>query len=599
MYGQTTQIDDVVSADGVAADLVAQFITLENNRRSWLVEKAEIQKYLFATDTTKTANSSLPWKNKTTYPKLCQIRDNLIANYLASLFPKRNWLDYEADDKDSNQRDKKDLIKAYMYNLINHPLWKIELIKSVCDYVDYGNSIATVQWIDDTIETPEGKKIGFVGPVPLRISPIDIVFNVAAPSFQKTGKFIRTLWTLGDLAAELDKETSLEKKDRVKEILAYCVNLRTTATTLSGTSINSVKDAIFETSGFLNFVSYLKSGQIEVITFYGDYYDVRTNTLHKNKKITIVDRHKLLFTEDNPFLSATDGMVHVGWRIRQDHLMAMGPLDNLVGMQYRIDHLENLNADIFDLIAAPPLKVKGNVEDFKWGPFERIYVGDEGDIEVLAPDVNALSANLEISSLEQKMEEMAGSPKESLGFRTPGEKTAFEVQRLENAAARVFSVKIKQFEEYFLEPLLNLCLELAQKNLPSFELRSVDPLSGVTKFTRITNDDLQGNGKIKPLAARHFAEKAEMVQNVSQFFSSSVGADEDVKLHFSSIKLAKMYEDLLDMEKYQLVEENIRVTERQDAQQLHNAASEDTQMAAATPAGISADDHTLEPAGAI
>jgi hypothetical protein len=41
----------------------------------------------------------------------------------------------------------------------------------------------------------------------------------------------------------------------------------------------------------------------------------------------------------------------------------MGPLDNLVGMQYRIDHLENLKADVFDLIAFPPLKIKGYVED--------------------------------------------------------------------------------------------------------------------------------------------------------------------------------------------------------------------------------------------
>ena len=29
-------------------------------------------------------------------------------------------------------------------------------------------------------------------------------------------------------------------------------------------------------------------------------------------------------------------------------------------------------------------------------PFARIHVGDEGDVEVMAPDVNALSANLEI-----------------------------------------------------------------------------------------------------------------------------------------------------------------------------------------------------------
>ena len=35
------------------------------------------------------------------------------------------------------------------------------------------------------------------------------------------------------------------------------------------------------------------------------------------------------------------------------------------------------------------------------------------------------------------MEEMAGAPKEAMGFRSPGEKTAYEVQRMENAASQV------------------------------------------------------------------------------------------------------------------------------------------------------------------
>jgi hypothetical protein len=33
------------------------------------------------------------------------------------------------------------------------------------------------------------------------------------------------------------------------------------------------------------------------------------------------------------------------------------------------------------------------------------------------------------------MEEMAGAPKEAMGFRSPGEKTKYEVQRLESAAS--------------------------------------------------------------------------------------------------------------------------------------------------------------------
>src|SRR5690606_28773647 len=154
-----------------------------------------------------------------------------------------------------------------------------------------------------------------------------------------------------------------------------------------------------------------------------------------------------------------------GWRVRQDNLWAMGPLDNLVGMQYRLDHIENMKADVFDLVTFPPLKIKGIVNDFTWGPMEKIYVDADGDVELLSPNVQALQANVGRAAIEQRREERAGSPKEAMGFRTPREKTACEVQRLENAASRIFQNKTAQFEEQIIEPILNAMLVLAQNHL--------------------------------------------------------------------------------------------------------------------------------------
>ena len=51
------------------------------------------------------------------------------------------------------------------------------------------------------------------------------------------------------------------------------------------------------------------------------------------------------------------------------------------------------------------------------------------------PDVNALQANMELANLQEQMEIMAGAPREAMGFRTPGGKTKYEVQSLENAAS--------------------------------------------------------------------------------------------------------------------------------------------------------------------
>ena len=224
----------------------------------------------------------------------------------------------------------------------------------------------------------------------------------------------------------------------------------------------------------------------------------------------------------------------------------MGPLENLVGIQYRIDHLENLKADTFDMIAFPVLKIKGIVEDFNYGPNEKIYVGDDGDVEFMHPDVTALNADVQIDRLEQKMEELAGAPKQAMGIRTPGEKTKYEVQTLENAAGRIFQNKVSYFEETFKEKLLNDMLELGRRNLDGSDLiKIMDDTDDIALFETITKDDIIARGKIKPMGARHFARRANMVQNLTNFSNSAIGQDSSVSNHISGIKIAKLFEELL------------------------------------------------------
>jgi hypothetical protein len=268
----------------------------------------------------------------------------------------------------------------------------------------------------------------------------------------------------------------------------------------------------------------------------------------------------------------------------------MGPLDNLVGMQYRLDHIENLKADVLDFTAAPPKKIKGYVEAFEWAPFANIDVGDDGDVELIGPDTQILNVNLELRELEQKMEEMAGSPKESLGIRSPGEKTAFEVQRLENAAGRIFQAKILQFEEELLEPLLNAMLEMARRKLDATVVRVLDDELNAISFEEVTKDDITAIGRIRPVGAKHFAEKAVQIQNISQWYQSGLGSDPEVRAHFSSIGLAKLSEDLMDIGQFKLVRPYVRLSEQADAQRIISANTEAVETETLTPSGIAEDD---------
>lgn len=589
MAGKSLDLKDVIVEDQLGVSVARTFQTWNTLRQNKILEWAELRKYVYATDTTKTSNSKLPWKNKTTIPKLCQIRDNLHANYMATLFPKRKWLLWEADDNDSDQQDKKTAIVNYMSWVIAQDRFKSEISKCVYDYIDYGNTFGTVEWIDQRQELKDRQQVGYVGPAVRRLSPLDTVMNPIAPDFERAPKMVRTLVSLGEVKEMLERLSTDENRQMYQDLWQYLRNVRGTVNQFVG-DLN-VHNDFYMVDGFDSFRHYLGSDYCELITFYGDMYDVETDTYLRNHVITVVDRHKVIQKEPNPSYFGHPPIYHVGWRTRQDNLWAMGPLDNLVGMQYRLDHVENLKADVFDLITFPPLKIKGYVEDFEWGPFARIYVGEEGDVTPIPPAFQVLEANTEIDMLQKQMEEMAGAPKEAMGFRTPGEKTAYEVQRLENAASRIFQSKVAQFEEKFVEPLLNAMLELARRNITSLQsIRVWDDEFKLNDFQTLTPDDITGSGRIKPLAARHFAEKAERIQNLNNFFGSALGQDQAVKIHFSTIKLAQMFEEMLDVQDYELVMPFVRMAEQADAQRLANAQEEKILTEAMTSSGLKPDD---------
>jgi len=124
--GKVLELLDVISPDILASRITETWLDWDGRRQIKKNEWEEVRRYVYATNTDQTSNSSLPWKNKTTVPKLCQIRDNLFANYTATLFPKRKWLEWEADNADSNSLLKRDAIVNYMSWVVEQPTFRPE-----------------------------------------------------------------------------------------------------------------------------------------------------------------------------------------------------------------------------------------------------------------------------------------------------------------------------------------------------------------------------------------------------------------------------------------------------------------------------------------
>jgi hypothetical protein len=580
--GKVLELDQVLEPDRLAVRLTEKYIEWEGARAIAKTDWEEVRRYVYATDTTQTSNSSLPWKNTTTVPKLCQIRDNLYSNYTATLFPQRKWLIWEANEQDANSVDKRDAITNYMSWAISQPSFKHEIDKCILDYIDFGNCFATVEWLDDRVEQLDYTQAGYVGPGIRRISPLDTVMNPTAEQYIKSPKFIRSIISMGELRELLQRMSNDDNREEYEELYKYLKDIRLRARTFEGDWAQ--KDALYAMDGFSSFREYLSSDYIEVLTFYGDWYDFEEDVFEKNRVITVVDRHKLINNKPNASYFGYPPIFHVPWRKRQDNLWGMGPLANLVGMQYRMDHIENMAADVWDLTRFPVQKVKGFVEDFTWQPGEKIYVTEEGDVDLVMPDINVLNADMKIERIERLMEEMAGAPREAMGFRTPGEKTKYEVQALENAASRVFQNKIKQFEEQFIEPLLNAMLELARRNFAGATVIKVfNDEFKTASFQTLSVEDITGIGRIKPVAARHFSEQANLVQNLTNLAGSALW--QVVAPHFSGVKASKLFENVFDVEEFGVFMPYVGISEQAEAQKIVQALQEQIHMAAGTATG--------------
>jgi len=549
-------VQHLLDPDTLACEIADKWQDWHSLRNTWIEERKELRNYVFATDTRTTANKRLPWSNSTTTPKLTQIYDNLKANLSAALFPNSDWVRWEAHDLQGASNEKRKTIQAYMENKIRQSQFEIEADLLVDDYILYGNCFATVEFEREYTELDNGEQIpGYVGPRLVRISPFDIVFNPVASSFVHSPKIVRSIVTLGELKRDIIKGDDTKK--------AIFDRMLTNRQSVSGTDTLEKGDG-FVADGFSNIQHYYGSNYVEVLTFYGDIFDTNTNELKENRVITVVDRAYIIEDKAFPSWIGQDAIFHAGWRSRPDNLWAMGPLDNLVGMQYRIDHLENLKADVFDQIALPLLKIRGDVEDFEYQPGGRIYMGEEGDVAPMVPDATALNADFQIQALENKMEEFAGAPRQAMGIRTPGEKTAFEVQTLQNAASRIFQHKASKFEREFIEPVLNAMLESARRNMDYVDtIRVLDDETGALLFQSITKEDITARGRITPVGARHFAERAQRLQNLNSLIQ--IKQDPTVGAHISGKKIAELLSYELGEEA--LYGENISVQEQMETQQ--------------------------------
>lgn len=554
----------------LASQISSLYAQWQAGRSVWLTRVKEVIQYVYATSTRETSNNTNPWSHSTVIPKLTQIHDNLGANYTSALFGRREFFTFEPAVQNEASRFKRRAIESYLATKHDYNNFRGVMKSLLDDWVQVGNCFCRIQYVRETEQAADGTEyVTYEGPKLVRISPYDIVFDNTLAEFKDSPKIFREVVSRGELVR---RASGPEGVDYNAEEVARILKFYQVISGWKEADIN--RNIQLQMDGFASPSAYFKSGKVELLHFIGDIYDSTTSTLHRNRMITIADRRVVLRDVSLEDYQGFGKIYHAGWRKRPDNLWAQGPLDNLVGMQYLINHLENARADGFDQMLSPDRVHIGAVEVQKNGPVTNYYIDDaQGDVRNLAPDPSVLNADNQIALKEAQMEAYAGAPREAMGIRSPGEKTAFEVSSLQNAASRLFQIKIEDFE-VFVEDILNGELEVSVLNLNTSDVAKVlDDDFGIDEFITITKDDLKARGKLKARGASHYARRAQLVQEL-QSFGNVLAGDQELRVHFPAKLRAKAWNDALGLDKLGLYQPFGQIDESVDLQQ-HQMAAQD------------------------
>ena len=567
--GNTVDLRQVTNDDQLAREVATLWINWDTSRTDAKARWKETTSYVYATSTRDTTNEGVGgqdgagWSHSTHLPKITQIYDNLAANYMAALMPHDDVVQFLGFSQDAVIKEQREKVEAYIKTKHRLSKFRTTLYQIINDLLLYGNCFAQVYYVNESSTISGIPELAYSGPKVRVISPYDIVFNPFATSFERSPKIVRSIKTLGEILRDIEENP--DGKYYAKGIKKW-VKMRKAVASMETTDIDKYVNVGVD--GFGTATSYFQSGNVEVLELYGDIFDQEKGELLKNHVITVVDRKYVIRKEPIGTWSGFPPIFHCGWRLRANNLWAMGPLDNLIGAQYLINHLENSRADAFDQMLFPTRVITGDVQEEgvqsgQPGGIYRIPTG-EGSVTNLSPDTTVLQADMQISVKMAQMEEFVGSPKEVAGFRSPGEKTAFEVNSMLQSAGRIFQHRLNYFEEEFLERVYNAELEAAKVNLNKADLiRVYDTDDDVVLFEEIIPEDLNIFGKLIPTGARGYIRKQQLAQNLMSL-QQAIQQDQMLATHFPSVKLADAWVELLDIRDLGVMEPWGRIREQSE-----------------------------------
>jgi len=571
MAGESaTSLQSLDTDEMVATFITNLWMTWDRDKEEAVDRWREVESYRYATNTSELNNVENSFTHSTHIPIVSTIAQDLEAILLQVVMPHEDWFTFQPMDSFAARKDQRQAIVSYLKNRIALNGYFEEVTKLRSDLVTYGNCFSQVTYVDESTE----EKAGYIGFKARRISPYDIAFDPTCAEFEKAPKVIREVISLGELF----------KRGRDGIFDEATVTKLLKERNYSGTSDgNDDKNDQYVPRGFGTYQQYLTSGYVELLWFYGDIFDAVRGELREAMMYVVADQDHLLKEEAIP---TTNGLPHIYqsvWQKLPDNLWGMGPLENIIGMNYQINHRENSKSEGLDRTIYPDKVYTGDVEE--------MYDEDTGQVTYLAPEgggvqdlgINTqfLNADLHIDRLNHGARAAARLPSDLTGFRSQGEKTLGEVTALTDGGMRGFIDKAADFERSSLEKHLQAGIELAYDNFGSaFKIPNKSE-GGLITMLELSKEDLGINGVLVPRGAKRFARKNQLLASLTQV--SATPFAQSAALHFSGKASANLIAELLEVQNTGLVEEFAQLHEQTEAQQIMQQGEQSSAMAATQP----------------
>lgn len=540
----------------------------------------EVDLYRFATDT-----KSLPGGNNFDHamhtPATHMIDEKLGSILNATAFPHEDWLGWKPLDLEATAVAKEKKVLAYLKKI--HAVTKFTRVgkKSLDDLKAYGNTFLQTIFVNETVEENGEIHAGYIGPRTYRISPYDIVFDATAPDFDSSFKIVRKRMTVGEFAEFAEAYSDLVDEKTVERVLR-----RRSGSAEGANSNDYFKEGQFIAQGYDSITSYYRSGYVELLFFYGSWFDEKTLKVVPNRCTVVADYNCTVMD-----MYKRESRIRKGsWKERPDNLWAQSPLEPIIGLNYMINHRENAKNDAIDRMIYPDHVYVGEPEiihDDATGRRE-IWAPLNGDARDITPDASTLSYDGQIDRIEQTIMEATGLPSDILGFRSPGEKTAFEVQNLTEGAFRGFIDHVAQWEQDCLEKVVADQIAIASENFVSVEKVLVEDEDGFAEELEVTEDDLKSKGTLVPMGARRFSR---MLQQLAGIQSMSQTAPL-YQQHVDSFNLAKAIEKLSGLDDFEIIRRFAAVQEQGEMQKESAMVEQDVvnDMSQPTPMEMGLED---------